>query len=227
MSLITSNKQTTTAVDIDSLLQDSYLLVVELLQGGSVQGSPDLWTLCAKQIEDVRQRLKSAGLSPRNIDHISHAQCALLDETVLKCATDDAHAKWAGEPLQAKFFSRHQAGEFLYEDMREVLREPAPDLRVLTVFQRVLMLGFQGRYLEASDPERMQLLAALNAHVAPFKPSHALSTQKNFGSGMSLRHLSSSPMNHLLVVAVLLAGTWWVLDHLLGGLLASLLPGQA
>lgn len=226
MSPIALKKQTATAVDIDSLLQDSYLLVVELQQGASAQNSLDLWPLCVEQIEHVRQQLKHAGLSQRSIDHISHAQCALLDETVLGCAKHEAHAKWASEPLQAKFFSRHQAGEFLYEDMREVLREPAPDRHVLTAFQRVLMLGFLGRYRDVNDPEREQLLAALNAQVAPLELSHGVTTQAGVGHRISSLHGLRSPLAHILAAGLLLVGAWWGLDHLLGGVIATLLPGQ-
>ncbi|MFK7702290.1 type VI secretion system protein TssL, short form [Pseudomonas caspiana] len=227
MSRITPKTQTLIAIDSDSLLHDSYLLVAELRQGGSVQGSTNLAELCTKQIETVRDRLKSAGYSQRNIDYISHAQCALLDEAILTCAKDETHADWAGEPLQAKFFSRHQAGESLYEDMREVLREPAPDLSVLTVFQRVLMLGFQGCYADANNPERMQLLAALNALVEPLKPSQTLPTKRNVGSGLHLRAWPQSLMGHVFAFCVLLAGVWWGLDYLLSDLIASLPSGQA
>lgn len=227
MNPITLKKQTATAVDIDSLLQDSYLLVVELRQGASAQNSRDLWQLCVEQIEHVRQQLKHAGLSQRSIDHISHAQCALLDETVLGCAKDEVHAKWASEPLQARFFSRHQAGEFLYEDMREVLREPAPDRHVLTAFQRVLMLGFRGCYRDVNDPDREQLLAALNAQVAPLELSHGVTTQVLAGHRMSTLHGLQSPLAHVLAVGLLLVGAWWGLNHLLGGVIATLLPGQA
>lgn len=227
MNLIALKKHTTTAVDIDALLQDSYLLVVELRQGASAQNSLDLWQLCVEQIELVRQRLKHAGLSQRSIDHISHAQCALLDETVLSCAKDQAHAKWASEPLQARFFSRHQAGEFLYEDMREVLREPAPDRHVLTAFQRVLILGFLGRYRDVNDPEREQLLAALNAQVAPLELSHGVMTQAGVGHRINSLRWLRSPLAHVLAVGLLLVGGWWGLDHLLGDVIATLLPGQA
>src|SRR5471032_3384465 len=167
MNLTASKAQTVAAVDIDALLQDTYLLVVELRQGASVQHSLKLSRFCVEQVEQVRHRLKLAGLNQRSIDHISHAQCALLDEAMLTCAKGDEHASWASKPLQARFFNRHQAGKFLYEDMREVLREAAPDRQVLTVFQRVLMLGFRGRYSDLADPEREQLLDALNAQVAP------------------------------------------------------------
>lgn len=226
MNLNTSKKHTAAAVDIDALLQDSFLLVVQLRQGASAHNGEQLKALCVKQVEYVSQSLKEAGLNQRSIDHISHAQCALLDETMLNCVKDDAgaHAQWASEPLQAKFFNRHQAGEFLYEDMREVLREPAPDLQVLTAFQRVLMLGFQGRYCNANDPERLQLLAELNTRVTPLKLRHTLTGQVSGGQAVMGLDWLHSPLFQLLAVSLLLVGVWWGLDHLLGGLVATLLP---
>lgn len=225
MSPASSRKRTAVPVHTDELLRDSYLLVVELRQGASVQDGDEVRALCARQIEQVRQQLKSAGLSQRNIDYISHAQCALLDETVLGCAKNDAHAKWAGESLQAKFFGRHQAGDFVYEQMREVLREPTPDVHVLTVFQRVLMLGFQGRYADLDDPERKQLLAELNARVPPLEVSQGISTQVQLGRRMSYQQWLRSPLAHGLAIGLLLASAWWGLDRLLAGLVAMLLPG--
>lgn len=214
------------ALDIDSLLQGSYLLVVELRQGGSVQTSPDLWQHCVKQIEHVQQGLKDAEVSQRSIDLVSHAQCALLDETVLGCAKHAAHADWVKEPLQAKFFGRHQAGEFLYEDLREALREPAPDLLVLTAFQRVLVLGFQGRYRDLIHPERERLLAALNTQVAPLEFSHWLKTRGNARRRMTPRRWLQSTLAQILAAGLLFVGTWWGLNHLLGAVVATLMPGQ-
>jgi type VI secretion system protein ImpK len=226
MNLKASRKPTALAVDIDALLQDSYLLVVELRQGASTLAGTALWDLCVKQVEHVRQLLERAGLNPRSIDHISHAQCALLDETVLRIETQ-ARDAWTKEPLQAKFFNRHQAGEFLYEDMREVLREPAPDPMVLTVFHRVLMLGFQGRYRDAGDPEREQLLSAFHVQVAPLGLSRSLATTVKIGQRLRMRLWTHSPLAHGLLVGMLFVGLWWGLDQLLANLLNSVLPGEA
>lgn len=226
MNLTASKERTAAAVDIDALLQDTYLLVVELRQGASVPRSQDLSQLCVEQVEHVRQQLKLAGLSQRSIDHISHAQCALFDETVLTCAEGDAHASWASEPLQTKFFNRHQAGEFLYEDMREVLREPAPDRHVLTAFQRVLMLGFRGRYRDLDDPEREQLLVDLSARITPLQVSQSLITQAHGSELIAGLAWLRSPLVHVVAVGMLLTAIWWGLDHLLSGAIASLLPDQ-
>jgi type VI secretion system protein ImpK len=225
MKLIASKKPTSVAVDVDSLLQDSYLLVVELLLGTPVHSSKDLMALCVEQVQCVRQQLEQAGVSQRSIDHISHAQCALLDETVLHFAKNDDHANWAHEPLQAKFFNRHQAGEFLYEDMREVLREPAPDPHVLTAFHRVLMLGFKGRYREEKAPEREQLVTALSAQVAPLQIGQPIATQVGSRRRGTPGWLHT-PLGTAFAAGLLFAATWWGLDHLLGGLIATLVPDQ-
>ncbi|MGO4005049.1 type VI secretion system protein TssL, short form [Pseudomonas fluorescens] len=224
----TTAKPRAMTLDVDELLQDSYLLVLQLRNGASVLGSEAFKALCIEQVEQVGARLKEADLPQRSIDHISHAQCALLDETLLSCIKGDpkAHAHWASEPLQARFFNRHQAGEFLYEDMREVLREPAPDVQVLTAFHRVLMLGFQGRYREVDDPERLQLLADLSARVAPMHLGRTLITESRNGPGIRLFSRLDTPRYHGLVAGLLMVGVWWGLDQWLGSLIASFSPAQ-
>lgn len=212
-------------VDIDALLQDSYLLVVELQQKAAPKDGEELWKHSVAQVEQCRNSLIDAGVSQRAVNQICYAQCALLDETVLRNASEQAHAVWAAKPLQAHFFSRHQAGEQLYEDMREALAEPAPDLRVLTCYHRVLMLGFLGRYRTETAPEREQLLAALNEHVEPFAAAGATPVLVSARGG-SWHHWLSRPWLHLTAAAVLLVGLWLVLHRVLGDTVTSLLSGQ-
>ena len=216
---------TSTAVDIDALLTDSYLLVVELQQKAAPKEGEVLWKHCVAQVEQCRNSLIEAGVSQRAVDRICYAQCALLDESVLRNVTSQAHVVWAAKPLQAHFFSRHQAGEQLYEDMREALDEPAPDLRVFTGYHRVLMLGFLGRYRSEDAPERQQLLAALGEHVEPFATAGATPVLVSARGG-SWRRWLSQPWLHLMAAAVLLAGLWLVLHRVLGDTVASLLSGQ-
>ncbi|MBI6926777.1 MULTISPECIES: type VI secretion system protein TssL, short form [Pseudomonas] len=210
--------------DIDALLQDTYLRVVELRYGTGVHSSPELWPRCVADVEHVRASLQEDGLDSRSIELISHAQCALLDETVLACAEGKAHEDWAMETLQARFFSSHQAGESLYEDMRTVLREASAHPDVFTVFQRVLMLGFLGRYRDVNHPERQQLLAAIDAHVTPLDTSQSLVTHVGGTSHLPMWGWLKSPLVHGLAASGLLVGLWWGLDHTLGEAVASLLP---
>lgn len=225
MSMNTPNALNATSLDIDALLQDTYLLVVELREGACAQNGEQLWKFCAAQVERVREALAASGLSQRSVDHICHAQCALLDETVLSREKDAAHAVWASEPLQARFFNRHQAGEFLYEDMREVLREPAPDVQVLTAYQRVLMLGFQGRYRDVDDPERQKLLAAFNERVAPLAVKQPLVTQAGRRRANPFERLRSPRVQGVAAVLAI-AGAWWAFDQMLAERVVALMQGQ-
>lgn len=213
------------AVDIDALLQDSYLLVVELQQQASTKDGTELWKHCAAQVEHTRKSLIDASVSQHAIDQICYAQCALLDETVLRNATAPSHAVWASKPLQAHFFSRHQAGEQLYEDMREALAEPVPDPRVMTCYHRVLMLGFLGRYREEGAPERERLITALSEHVKPLSAAGKAPVFVQAGTG-SWRRWLSMPWLHLAAAAVLLVGLWLLLQRMLGDTVATLLSGQ-
>jgi len=215
-----------TTSDIDELLQDTYLLVIELQQGAMVQRAPELWANCVEQVERVREALGEAGLDARNVDFISHAQCALLDETVLARVEGEAHATWARETLQAKYFNSHQAGEFLYEEMRAVLREPSANPLVLTAFLRVLMLGFLGRYRDIDDPQRQQLQAALAAQVAPFDLAQSLVTGAGRASSRNASSWLHSPLLNIVAATAVVVGVWWGLDRALADALVSLLPGQ-
>ncbi|MDR0278895.1 MAG: type VI secretion system protein TssL, short form [Paucimonas sp.] len=213
-------------VDIDALLQDTYLLVVEVGNGVAVSESEALWARCLELVEGVRERLREAGLGQRSTDLISHAQCALLDESVLGKCSGNEHASWAKESLQVRLFNSHQAGESLYEQMREVLAEPAPDPRVLTVFQRVLVLGFQGRYKQHDDPERLRLVAALEERVAPLRCTQAWPRGTSRGSRLG-RVWSRSPWRHGFSSMVLIGAVWCGLDLYLADLVDRLkLPGQ-
>ena len=216
----------TSGVQMDRLLQDSYLLVVELRQGGAVRNSESLWDCCVKQIVYVRQQLEADGVHLRSIDLISHAHCALLDETVLTCATAEARARWASEPLQAKFFSHHQAGEFLYEEMREALADASSDIRVLTVYHRILVLGFLGRYPNLTHPDRQHFLERLSAKAAPLMPEQGISTLIKTPDRTWRAYWFRSPWLHAAVVVALLVATWWGLDTLLAQSLMSLTSAQ-
>ncbi len=84
-----------TDINIDALLRDTFLTVVELRQGTTVRHGMELYRHCQRQVELVRERLKDAGFSRENVEHITYAQCALLDETVLsRSGMDDGQAIW-------------------------------------------------------------------------------------------------------------------------------------
>ncbi|MEZ2695086.1 type VI secretion system protein TssL, short form [Hafnia alvei] len=212
-------------IDIDDLLQDTWLLVVQLRQGVPVEHGQTLWQHCTKNIERTEQTLKEAGMHQSAIDHIRYAQCALLDETVLGRPQDDGYFAWHAMPLQAHFFQTLQAGELLYQRMREVLREPAPNMAVLTCFHRVLMLGFRGVYGENDTPERQQLVAELSQRVAPLDVDQSAPLLVNAAASRRYRWLHSRWV-HVVAAVVILAGVWWGFHSYLTTLVTTLLPAK-
>jgi len=217
------------SVDIDALLQDTWLQVISLRQGVACQEGDGqaFWQRCVADIERVHQALKDADCSEQSCQHIMYAQCAVLDETVKgRRVQDDAYFVWCNTPLQAHFFNTLDAGNQLYERMRSVLREPAPDSTVLTCFHRVLMLGFLGGYGSVAVPEREQLVSQLSALVPAFSfsPSSPVLAMSSSGSRLGgwLRYWPVRLGLAAMVVVLL----WWGLDSWLSRLLPALLPGS-
>lgn len=217
-------------VDIDALLQDTWLTVISLRHGpafkeGDGEGRV-LWQHCVDNLEQVQKTLKAADYSEQSCRHILYAQCALLDEAAKsRGVQDDACVQWYDRPLQGQFFGTINAGDELYERMRQVLREAAPDIAVLTCFHRVLMLGFTGGFASLNDPERQRLVRELAARVPAFdfpqeRPLLAAVPGRG-GISVWLRHM---PVR-IGLSALLLAALWWALDSWLDNLVTTLLPG--
>ena len=219
---------TTASVDIDALLQGTWLQVISLRHGPQFQDGEGrvLWERCIADVECVQRELKAAGLDEVSCQHILTAQCALLDEAVKsRGVDDDACVQWYNIPLLGNFLGTMDAGDTLCDRMWEVLREPAPDNAVLTCFQRVMMLGFLGRFCSLDDPERQKLINALSEQVAPFSypQTHPVLAQSRTGRGMG-GWLASWPVRTGLSMIVL-AALWWGLSHWLDQMLVTLLPG--
>ncbi|ERT10397.1 type VI secretion system protein TssL, short form [Photorhabdus temperata] len=207
-------------LDIDALLQNSYLLVTELCQGVPVDQGSMVWQHCIDEIEQTQGALSAAGVSDAAKVHIRYALCALLDETVLKRAPDEGYAAWRVTSLQTHFFDSAAAGDQLFARMNAVLNEPAPDLAVLTCFHRVLLLGFQGDYREDTSLIREQLITRLSQHILPFdsfQPSPVL--VRTLPSCAWMRAIGGP----LIMTIIVLTGVWWGL----GRYLITLLPGWA
>ncbi|WP_114195807.1 type VI secretion system protein TssL, short form [Edaphovirga cremea] len=160
---------------IDTLLQDTWLFALKVKNDPSAFVSEAAHHQAITLVENVRAALTARGTSERHIKAIAYAQCALLDETALTYLNPGIHSKdsninlaWHALSLQARFFSTLDAGNQVVERIKALLHEPAPDMGVLTCYQRVLNLGFHGRFSENS-PERQTLLDSLNALVPAFE----------------------------------------------------------
>lgn len=219
---------TAASIDIDALLQDTWLQVISLRHGPRFleEEGRKLWERCIADVERVQRELKASGLDEASCLHILTAQCALLDETVKgRGVEDDACVQWYDIPLLGHFLGTMDAGDTLCDRMCDVLREPAPDHAVVTCFQRVMMLGFLGSFRSLNDPARQKLVSALSEHVAPFSypQTHPVLAESRAGRGMG-GWLAAWPVRIGLSVVVV-AALWWGLSHWLDQTLLTLLPG--
>ncbi|MDF7669678.1 type VI secretion system protein TssL, short form [Orbaceae bacterium ESL0721] len=150
-------------IDIDELLRDSILVIVQLKAKATILEEEKLYEICKKHVTSVQEQLYNAQYSQAVIDKISYALCAILDESVMlhHDKKDENHGKWQGVPLQVLFFNSNNAGNELYERIRSHLRSDKRETLVLSCYDRVLGLGFQGCYLLGEQQEREHLVIAL------------------------------------------------------------------
>ncbi|WP_334327590.1 type VI secretion system protein TssL, short form [Gilliamella apicola] len=211
---------------IDELLRDSILVVVELKAKAKILSGHKLYEHCKEQIKNVRETLYNAQYKQDVIDDISYALCALLDETVLLYQkdnpSDQGYDEWLGEPLQVIYFNTNNAGYDLFEKVRSRLKEDKKEEIVLSCFDRVLGLGFQGCYLGKPQMEREHLILALREALRESEPeqNHPIieQAQDHRYWGRKTLLLSLTALSLICVIAL-----YFILNNQLDNLIDSLI----
>ena len=99
-------------------------MVSQLRCGQPVTDGEALYRQACRWVTEAREALTAGGVSEASAEQMLYAYCALLDESVLNRASqDDGYRRWRKDPLQARFFSTLNAGEELWERIRQLLRE--------------------------------------------------------------------------------------------------------
>ncbi|MDK9605804.1 type VI secretion system protein TssL, short form [Lelliottia wanjuensis] len=229
-------------IDIDSLMADTWLTVAQLRHGAKAPDGQALYQNCCAQVDSVREALERAGYDSENITHISYAQCALLDEAVMnRKPTEPASEKddgeeiakdpevdeglkaWRAAPLQARYFGTLRAGGALYDRIAEVLRQPSPVPAVLTCYQRVLALGFQGQFSLSGVGQglREEILASLNERVPALETGVSLVVHQ---AGKRRNNILRSVWFWIVLAVVLTVVVWAGSSLWLQSLLHQQLP---
>lgn len=168
---------------INKTFYPGWLMVSQLRCGQPVTDGEALYRQACRWVTEAREALTAGGVSEASAEQMLYAYCALLDESVLNRASqDDGYRRWRKDPLQARFFSTLNAGEELWERIRQLLREPTADAAVLTCFFRTLQLGFVGQYRAEDDERREDVAQALGARVPPFSGVTARSSCRGWCS---------------------------------------------
>ncbi|HDS9358789.1 TPA: type VI secretion system protein TssL, short form [Enterobacter chengduensis] len=154
---------------IERIFYPGWLMASQLRGGQEVRDGEGLYRRACRLVQEAKAALTEAGYSDSSRDHMVYALCALLDESVMnRGTTDDGYLTWRRDPLQARFFGTLNAGEELWERVRTLLKEPAPNIAVMTCYCRTLQLGFVGQYREENDERREDVVRVLGERVPAF-----------------------------------------------------------
>lgn len=115
------------SVYIDTLLQDTYLFVMDIRHQPALVRDEAFYHRGVKLVEQVQETLKNTKASEAFIQDVLLAQCALVDYVVLNTAEWDDNVVWLHAPLQSVYLLTMHAGENIRERTRQLLREVAPD----------------------------------------------------------------------------------------------------
>lgn len=147
-------------------MQDTWLLALSIRNIPRVTVDKALYQHCLNMIEDVQEKLRNAGASEHLADEIKFAHCVFLDEAVMTQPDTDVSVWYSETPLQGRFLDNLHGGEYFYEHIKKLLREPAPSEAVFTCYHRMLTLGYQGKFYRdggEANEERQLLLKQLGA----------------------------------------------------------------
>nr|WP_282551750.1 type VI secretion system protein TssL, short form [Providencia sp. JUb39] len=144
-------------------------MVCQLHQGTAITQGDSFYRRVCQLIDETRQKLLEHGYPESAIEHMQYAQCALIDESVMnRQQQDDGYNTWIQSPLQARYFNTLEAGDKLWDRLRSILNETAPNPDVLLCFHRVLTLGFVGKFRQKEAPERERIVAQLNVQLPDY-----------------------------------------------------------
>lgn len=108
-------------------------------------------------VDAMMQRAAQAGFSREDVNDISYAVVALIDEVALS-KSESLRQFWSNQQLQLLYFQENVAGEGFFTRLETLRRDPRRH-EVLRVYALALMFGFQGRYrVRGGELELMNML---------------------------------------------------------------------
>ncbi|MFM0666692.1 DotU family type IV/VI secretion system protein [Paraburkholderia sediminicola] len=161
----------TSGAGIRDLLRDTALLVSTLTQGGTTAPVDQLRQRCVQLMAAFSAALEQRGFAADVREDAQYAQCGLLDEAVLRCASIEDRSSWEAHPLQVERFGKLDAGDHVFDRLAERLREASPNVDLLECYAAVLGLGFMGRYAREGEAKRATLIATLDARLEKLRPA--------------------------------------------------------
>jgi type VI secretion system protein ImpK len=155
---------------IRDLLRDTALLVTQLSHGGHIEDAGTLRQRCRQLMTRFSTVLVERGFTADVREDAEYAQCAVLDETVLRNLSGESRPAWDAQPLQVECFGNHDAGERVFARLEQRMHEPSPNIELLECYSAILGMGFMGRYAHEGEAKWLALITSLNALLEKLRP---------------------------------------------------------
>lgn len=199
-------------------LRHYILFVTRLSMGHAIQNMEEVQLLAIHFVTEFDQKLSENHLTDQQRKQISYALYALIDELALRFLDSKSKLVWESSPLQVSQFGEYDAGIQLFEDIQNELHKPDPSFWLLTVWQLIFALGFNGKYLFEDTHRRNELIAKIDILL----PEIIIPT---FHSNRKLRPISFrsfSAVSWSVVLMLFTVVVYLVLNKYLSNLVASI-----
>lgn len=196
-----------TAITLDSLMQDTWLLALAIRNGQPPVVDDALYQRCFDMIQQVQDKLTASGASEYLTEEIKFAHSVFLDEAVMTQPDTDVSTWWRRTPLQGYFLDHLHGGDLFYEHIKKLLREPTPPEALVTCYYRMLCFGYAGKYRTENDGERLSIMQQLEKRLPkiPGQQNHHAIVVR---SGGNEAQWWRSPQMILMSLLLLTAGMW-------------------
>lgn len=149
---------------ITTILDEPLRLVRWIRQSrGAAVDAASLRAACRSTLARARRSGEERGIAAADLDEVTFAIVALIDEAVAARA-DSLAQEWAREQLQLTMFGENTAGETFFERL-ETLRGDRSRAGVLAAYYLVLAVGFRGRYAVRGELALQELIETVRADL--------------------------------------------------------------
>ncbi|WP_277184406.1 DotU/TssL family secretion system protein [Caballeronia sp. BR00000012568055] len=194
-------------------LRDTAITIADL-HGDAKPSAETLLADAQKQFDQLGAELRMRGMSPEMIEDAQYAQCALIDETALRCLIGDERDTWEFNPLQLGKFRSNDAGEELVRRMERWLEQARTERLLLEIFGAVLDLGFLGRFAREGEEARARFRRSIDQRLGLSATSEATNDASIVVKANASRSWTSriSPLTCAALACVALGLMWFAIN---------------
>jgi type VI secretion system protein ImpK len=199
-------------------LRNYILFVTRLNMGHAIQNMDEVQLIAIHLVSEFEQKLSENHVPEHERKQICYGLYALVDELALRFLDSKNKLIWENSPLQVSQFGEYDAGIQLFEDIQNELHKNAPSYWLLSVWQLIFALGFNGKYLFEDTHIRNELITKIDSHLPEI-------TIPSIPSSRKLRPItfrSFSAVSWSIALLIFTIVVYLVLNKYLSNLVASI-----